>query len=340
MSHKNKYIQLLAKSFLLSIGLTLAACGGGGGGGGDDGIPNATVKYSGNTQPATVDVTTAENIVNAFVTASQENLGGMITGAQITTVQNTFTETQKKLLIEKLKQHALSNVNQNLVVTGIGAFLTGDCAFYDANLSNGTVTSSILSQSPSKVVVKISYNNVCLYNNLNPNNPSYLQLTGDVYSTTTGNLQAGIINTLDLYIPTLTGKFVDISTSQTYVEVFSEQITFIYEDYVNGLPSKITIIDKSDIDSTGTVYRFEVETITINNSTITKLKFYHPDYGWVGYIDNLTYGSCGSLPDGGSITIIGLNAVYTVDITSDANCNYTFSARDTSPTVATPPSVG
>lgn len=315
MNIRNLLKNTFGISFLTALSLTLLACGGGDNpddGNSAGGTPSATVNYTGNNNQANIDETIALDIANAYVTASQENLGGMITGVQITTPQNTFTEAQKKSLIEKLKQHAFATATQDLAVTGIAAFLTGDCAFYDDNLSNGTVTSSILSQSTSKIVVKISYNNVCLYNNLDPNNPSYLQLTGDVYSTTTGDLQAGIINTLDLYIPTLTGKFVDISTSQTYVEVFSEQITFIYEDYIDGFPTKITIIDKSDIDSTGTVYRFEVETVTINNSTITKIKFYHPDYGWIEYIDNLTYGTCGDLPDGGTLTIIGANATATI----------------------------
>lgn len=318
MSYTNKTIRLLAKSFLLSIGLTLVACGGGGGNSGG-GIPSATVSYSGNTNQADIDETSAQDIANTYMAANQENLGGMITGVQVTTPQNTFTEAQKKSLIDKLKQHALATVNQDLAVTGIGAILTGDCAYYDANLSNGSVTSSILSQSPTKVVTKISYNNVCLYN-FDLNNPSYLKLTGDVYSTVTGDLQAGIINTLDLYIPTLTGNFVDVSTGDTYVEIFSEQITFIFEDYdVNGFPTKITIIDKSDINSTGTVYRFEVETVTINNITITKLKFYHPAHGWIEYIDNLTYGTCGDLPDGGTLTIIGANATAVIEPTGDCS---------------------
>ncbi len=49
MSHTNKTIQLSAKAFLLSIGLTLAACGGGGG---DSAYPN--IQYTGTITQATI----------------------------------------------------------------------------------------------------------------------------------------------------------------------------------------------------------------------------------------------------------------------------------------------
>ena len=157
-------------------------------------------------------------------------------------------------------------------------------------------------------------------------------MNGDVYASVSGNLQTGIIDSIKLTIPGLSTKYVDLSVqpNQTLNITLSQNIIFLLGNYVdlvvngevfldnNGnaikVPTDITVIDYTDVESAGTIYRFETIDIIENNIFISsKDRFYHPTVGRIEYVDTLGYsGVCGNLPDSGTLIISTTSTQYTV----------------------------
>ena len=331
MVYINKYLQFLAKAFLLSLASALVACGGGGGGGSpSSNIPASTNTYAGATTQATIDNASAKELNTSYIAANNNNFSGVATGISTTSVQNNIPLDIKYKVFEKLKQDAINVTTLSLnttIITAVSALTGGNCAALapsELNLSNGTLSQTILTQSFSEIVIKFTYNNLCRYNTINS---SYTILSGDIFSTVSGDLQAGIINTLEFIIPGLSINYVDLSTvpSQSFTSVLSQKLVTKLENYVGGFPTKITFTDFTDVDSSGTVYRFENIMITENNITDgIEVRFYHPTIGWIKYEDTLAYNSstcANGAPTGGSFKILSSTTYL---ITPNGDClNYT-----------------
>lgn len=329
MSYSNKIIQFSAKVFLLSLGLTLIACGGGGGGGsGSNGVPASSITYSGNTNPANISAAEAEEIAASFDSSSQQNSSAI---AQTITITNQkLDESSKNELIEKLKQDAIDAVNQsqnNGLVTGAAGDVirAGTCNTNDATLSDGSSISRTTNFSNTEVNVKITYTNLCLYNTVNG---GHLILNGDVYSSIKGNdfLTAGaaVITSITLDIPELTVKHTD-SLGNIITATVSEQYKFVFEYDTNGVISKVTFSAFKNISVNGIVFRFEVEFITIgNNAPSITLKFYHPVHGVITYVSTLAFTCSNGRAESGSLVITGANGSYT--ITPTGACDGSFNA--------------
>lgn len=325
MNIRNPLKNTFGISFLTALSLTLLACGGGGSP--SNGIPASTVTYTGTNTQATVDNTNSEELTTSYIAANKNNYAGVATSVSITNSQNNIPSEVKYSLFEKLKQDAItaaSTLNQNSTVAAVTALTGGNCASLapsELNLSNGTLSQSILSQTANEVVVKISYNNLCQYNSINS---SYTILNGDIYSTVSGNFQTGIIDSLKFIIPGLSVTYVDLSTtpSQSFTSVLSQKLITTLENYdADGFPTKITFIDYTDVDSNGTVYRFENITVTDNNVVGgTEVRFYNPTFGWIVYEDNLVYNNStciNGIPVGGDFRIITSTTTYVVSPNSD-----------------------
>ena len=334
MSHTNKTVRLSAKMFLLSIGLTLVACGGGGGGGNN--IPPAAVKYTGPTSEASVTAATAEEITKAYIEANQENVGGLATGATTSQDQSPLDKRSKNILIEQLKQQVISSLNnKSSIVSGVGVVASGNCTInnVDGITNDGSITGTTYTDTNTEGSGKLSFNSVCLFD---ATENTYAILNGDIYYSARGNLQAGITDSIILNIPRLTVFFKDITTGNSFSETISEYISFIYEYDTNGNLIKLTLTMYSDIDVAGTVYRFEV--IVVSGSLpSTTVKFYHPTYGSVTFVDALTNsGACGNLPDGGDFLILTSTNTYTITPSGTCDNNYTVAVTTVTPTAPAP----
>lgn len=319
MSHSNKSIQIIAKSFLLSLGLTLVACGGGG-----SSTPAAVVGYTGNTSQATIDLAQAEDISNAFFSSNQKNVGGVVAVANIRSTQ-TLDSNSKNTLIEKLKQDALASININSsLVSGAtsSATVNGNCAANGiTSVGDGSSATATTSFSNSEINSTITYNNLCIYEAATG---AYLVLNGIIDASIIGtnllsqsNPTTAVINQIIFSAQNLSVKYTDASDN-TFTVTMTEKYIFSLTYNQDGSLATIDITRYTDFDFNGKVYRFEVE-ITNN---ITKLKFYHPTYGWVEYVSTLTNGCGDGSADGGTLVITGVNASYTV--TPSGSCDGTY----------------
>ena len=320
MLHTNKSIPLIAKSFLLSLGLTLVACGGGG-----SSTPASVVSYSGNTEQATIDLTQAEEISGAFFSSSQKNVGGIVAGANISSAQ-TLDSNSKNTLIEKLKQDALASININSsLVSGAtaSATVTGNCVANGITSvsddgSSATVTANF---NNSEINSTITYNNLCIYE---ASTGAHLVLNGVINASIIGtnlldqnNPSSAVINQIIFSAQNLSVKYTDASDN-SFTVTMTEKYVFSLTYNQDGTLNRIDVTSYTDFDFNGEVYRFEIE--VMNN--ITKLKFYHPSHGWVEYVSTLTNGCNDGYPDGGTLVITGANASYTV--TPSGSCDGTY----------------
>ena len=323
MSHTNKIIQLSAKAFLLSIGLTLVACGGGGGS--SNSIPAAAVNYTGLTDEAVIaSDADAIALTQAFITANQENVGGLLTGATTTSTQQPLDSNAKNFLIKQLKQQALDSLNnKNSIATGAGAIEVGNCVGSVGGITNdGSVTETVFTNTNTEGSGKLTYNNLCRYDAVNN---FYTIINGDVYYTGKGDLQAGIIDSIVLNLPSLTVYFQDITTGYDFTETISEYISFTFTYNGDGSLNTLTLRIYSDIDVAGTVYRFEAIVVSGSSSSAT-IKFYHPTLGSITYVDSFIYSCIGDayMPSGGSFQIItSTPTTYTITPTGACDNTYT-----------------
>ena len=115
MSHTNKTIQLSAKAFLLSIGLTLAACGGGGG---DSAYPN--IQYTGTITQATITDANASDFPVVMLEGSSSSSDANSFGVAIDSnaTQSAQHTAMLNILAEQIKNNVLNrqqNSDNNLV---------------------------------------------------------------------------------------------------------------------------------------------------------------------------------------------------------------------------------
>jgi len=315
-SRKTSTINAKAIGFTIAFAIVgtlflLTGCGGGGGGGVN--LPAAGVPYEGSKTQATLDATTAEAITNDLAGAELEDLSGNATAASTVGISDSDGKALRYAAFERFKQDAFYVLEENLnpSVSGNSHIAVGNCNdLLGASYSNGSASVAVLEQNPSKITVKATYSSLCQTDvGLN----YAVVLNGDMYMVISGsNLDnaSGRIDSLRLYMPSITVAYTDLTVPVTTTATITEDWIMDFTYDVDGFLSGTTFSIGVNVSFNGKVYRFE--SVSDDGLTFTQ-KFYHPDHGYVEITvaGTFTYGSCADpyTPDGGSVTITGSDGV-------------------------------
>ena len=312
-------ISALLKVFFLSLSLTLAACGGGGSGGdGNDGAEDGgsniggndggdsnggggggTATFDGPADPAEIDADNVKEIGQAAGESVEK--ASASTGLPSSPVG---VQMSGSIDIDALNDIVLQSVQQLSMPSGIE--IDGICSSGSVNVpvpDGATVTNSS----------EGTYNNCVL-----PNSSVTIDGSAVIEFNEASNPNAGFTITYNNF--TVTDP---VSGTQTINAVIVCSGTgggctfnsdFVGDDGVTHRVSNVSITG----DGTGT---------SPYTGTAT---FSHGTHGSVDItVSNVTYGSCGSLPDGGSISFTGANGTEgRVDF--DSACSVTGSFKDVS----------
>lgn len=310
MSCTNKIIRLSTKTFLLSLGLTLVACGGGGGGSSPTGIV-----YTGSTDPADVDNTNTQTYSAAIMDGSQdsqENLNNF--GITAITTDGGVNQNKQHAMLSAFVQQVKTDIENNNfggtnLISGATQTITGDCLGKE-----GTITISS-AQTSTSVTVSMTYSSYC---------------TEFVGTTTTisGSLTAVValsgssITSMNITIPHIVMTTANGTT--TYTNEFSGSIAVAFT--AGGELENMTI--SVNFTENGKVYKITSMSYATSNSNITiSGTIYHPDYGYVTFTATEPFALYNDQLCGGTLTVTGVNSNFT--ITADATCeSYTYSGTN------------
>ena len=262
----NKFLTLTSSSVLLLGTLLITGCGSSGGG--DDG-GTSDVTYSGNTSPAAIDATNVEAIGTAAGESVEKAVSIGLPGVTGVVIDNT------------IDMDVINNIVQTIVSrASLPAGVEED--FSELFCTSGTVIGSYPGDPQSGPVdVTITFTNCAVIGA-----PLTFDGVAIWHFNDINNLEAGFsINYKNFKVTdekgqttTINMNMVCTSTGCTYNSDFvgSDGITHRVTDYnIYG-------------DKTSGFY---------GDAT-----FYHGTYGKVFiYVNGITYGSCGFLPDGGTI---------------------------------------
>ena len=326
MTQIHKTIRLSAKTFLLSMGLTLVACGGGGGGGA---TPSAGLPYTGSTSAAIIDDTNTQAIAAGVMDGSSgaSDSVAIVPLAGVVSTASNSTSSKKYLMLSMLVNQVKSTVESNPVnnteiVSAISAppMITSDCPS-----PNDTGSMSFTANgSSTNVSMSMNFNNYCT-------------ISGTESVTTNGSISAMIIGSgLDTNTPSILSMNITVPIiTTTYVDSANNSITTSFAGTMNA-----TFSENGDLASmsvsvnfaeNGVVFKMEGFTYT---ATVTGIAIagtiYHPTLGYVTFetdTNNRFVDYLGQLC-GGTLIITGA-APSTVTITSDSTCStYTYSGTD------------
>ena len=293
------FISRLSIGTILFSSLALFGCSSGGDNGAAAGT-NASISYAGLSSPSAVDVTNAETLTTASGEAVQH--GAESSSSRVLGVEISGSSIDLETLSANLAS-AMATAASPALPTGYT--MTGSCggsvSIPDEQLSSFSATSGPVSFT-------MSYINYC---------------DGSVGAQYTINGQV-LFNYLDIGDPnsgfTIQYKGVTINDG-------SGPVTINMTVDCSGTTSCTIVSDY--IGEDGSIYRvsdisFYGDATTGFNGSAT---FFHPDHGSVSITaSNVTYGSCGSFPDGGSVTASGTTGTAQIDFNSD--CSYVINYDD------------
>ena len=315
MSRTNKTIRLSAKAFLLSMGLTLAACGGGGGGGG---TTYPSIQYSGTTTAATV---TQDNAADFPITMlegstrsdSANTLSIISDNISTQSVQrSTLLKSGTNIIKDSILSALSSNTTTSASVAGITESLTGTCP------TSGTFTATINSSNGSFSGTLI-FNHFCIGTATDSGT-----VHGKITFTGTYHLDVSdnpIYDTLSINMEYV--KFSLKSPSLVYDEEFSGN--FVITQFDGSIENNVlNVTFSSNFKSEGETFR--VENLTFDTSGITTLnlsgRFYHPVHGYIEATTTEPFDIIFGNPTkycSGTLLLTGDGG--TVEFTANADCS-------------------
>jgi hypothetical protein len=308
----NNTIRHSAKYFLLSLGLTLVACGGGGGG-----SSYPSIQYTGETNQATVDETNADEfpvtILEGSTSSSQSNPYAVVTNGDSTkSAQHT---AMLNILTEQIKNDILNNTNKsdNSVVSAATQTANGTCPINPGSL---TVTDN---STQSSLNASFTYDNLCI-GDFNATGLE-VSLHGKIDITGSIDANAQIIYNFTMSIPYM--KMTVRSTRGTFSEEFSGSIAVTFDGTTNNLVTGMTM--STNFQSNGLTFKIENLVVDTSGGTFAiSGRFYHPLYGYVDVTTTEPFDlyTTTNSPDrycSGTMQITGNGGV--IDFTSDANCS-------------------
>lgn len=312
MYHSNKVIRLLAKSFLLSMGLTLVACGGGGG------ESSTGVVYTGSTSQADVDDTNTQTFASAIMDGSQDSQDNLNNLAfAVATDDSTSSQNKQYALLSTLVKQVKNNIeNNNLESPNLVSAATqsqtvqGTCLGKEGSF---TITGT---SSSTGANVSIAYS-------------SYCEAASGFEVTLSGSISAVVvitgseISSMNITIPRLSIIVTDTNTSTTYTNEFSGAISATFTaGVIDSMSVSVNFIEN------GTVYKISGLSYTQSGPDISiSGKIYHPDHGFVNFATTEPFALYNDQLCDGTLEVTGANSNFT--ITADATCeSYTYSGTN------------
>ena len=293
----NKFITLSTSSALLLIGaFFITSCSSGGGGDGD--TPATGTIYTGSTTPAAIDVDNAEVIGKAAGEAVQ--------------IANSSTGLPVGITIDNGIAANLTEINK-IIIANIDALTLPAGVDISADFcSSGTASATDPGSATSGPVdITATFNNCTLIS-------SNTTVSGTVkmHFDDIANTNAGFLITYTNFKVTDANGTTTINMSMVCTS--NASCTF-NSDYVgtDGVTHRVTNFSFFGNASTGF------------NGTAT---FFHGTYGSISITaTNITYGSCGAYPDGGSIAFSSTNGSSgTIIFNSDCSVSGTWNNGVTS----------
>lgn len=316
MSLKNKYHQLSAKSFLLSLGLTLVACGGGNG----DGTGYPDISYGGVTTQATVTPSNAADFPVTMLEGSTSSAeatpyaamvdGGTTQSSQHAAMLYIFTEQVKNNIIAQK-----NNTDNNIVSAATQPPQAGTCA----NPGSYTVTDN---STGNNINASITYDNYCVGNfdgttGLDMTLYGRISFSGSLTQTT-----PLILQTITMSIEYM--KLTVVTAAGTSSEEFSGSLTMTFDGTTNNVVTDMTI--STSFQANGLTYKVEgldivVDTTVTPNTLNISGRFYHPTHGYVVVKTTEPFDLFSTNPDkycSGTMELAGNGGV--IEFTANTDC--------------------
>lgn len=313
MSQSDKFIRLSAKSFLLSLGLTLVACGGGD-------STTATDSYTGITTEATVDATNTESFTTAILDGSQDFQSIPLAVSETDLSKQNKQHALINMLVERVKSTIETDqANSSQVIGAIPETITdGACG--------GTQTLSISSATNST----LTYTDFCNYVDLAQTKK--FTLSGSVSVSTTLNADFTLITAMDMTFNRLSMTLVDTTSGITYSSEFSGSISATFTYNADGTIKDINITTSVTFEENGKVYKLQDMNYTSSFDGLSSIyisgTMYHPDYGFVTFTTTTPFILVDNQLCGGTLYVTGANN-SNVSITVDDTCTtYTYTGVD------------
>jgi hypothetical protein len=270
MISKNSFQTLL---LVIASSTLLIACGGGGGGG-DALSSGSSISFDGNTEPARIDDSNAQEIGEA----AGETVGGANEGSSVPLpfgIELGPVETIESMIPEITELALLYQAPSAVTFDMSNEFCSSGRLIVDLNNTSGSGPATLKMNFTNCVlpgVYNYTYDGraTVVYNDLEDLDAGY-RLTMNNFSISGGPFNQDLVMNYSLVCESVG----DCITSSNYVAS-------------NGYTHQLSEASISGTNSTGL------------DGTAT---FYHEVHGGVTItITNLTFGDCGSMPDGGSIS--------------------------------------
>lgn len=279
---------------LLCISFLISACGGGGGSSLSD---SGGVSYNGSTSPATINEESAEDIGTAAGESVKRAASSSSLPSAISIVENNEID------LSEINELVLNSAT--LALTPSGLNLEGVC-------SSGSISVNEPTQLSGAVTLNFVYSQCKLINsNITANGRATFHYNNY------GDPSSGFSITYTNFRVSQPG--VDTVTLNMHIECVNSSSCTYNSDFVG---------------SDGNTHRVSSFSFTGNASTgyNGSATFYHSRYGRTSIsVNSLTYGSCGSQPDGGSIAFSSTNGTSgTINFNSDCTVSGTWNNGSTS----------
>ena len=292
-------ISRLSITPVLLASLTLFGCGSSGGGDSSSG-PTAAITYSGASVATAIDAANAEELTTTAgeaVKQGADSSSSNVIGVVITDNSDDI-ETLSASLASAMASMSSPNLPTGLVMNGScgGSVSIPDEQLIAFNAESGPVsfTMTYTSYCDASVGAQYTIDGQVVFN------------YDDIADLNSGfSLQYNGVTVNDGSGPITINMTVDCSNQTTCT---------IVSDYVGDDGSTYRI---ADISFSGDA----------TNGFDGSATFYHPDHGSVSIsASNVTYGSCGVFPDGGSIIATGTTGTAQIDFNND--CTYVINYDD------------
>ena len=317
MSCTNKFIRLSAKTLLLSIGLTLVACGGGG----DptnvgDSSPNLTgIVYTGAITQATITDANASDFPVVMLEGSSSSSNANPFGAVIdsNTTQSAQHTAMLNILVEQIKNDILNQQqnSDNSLVSAASLSTPGTCP---KNPGSTTITDNSTSTNLSGSFTYDNYcvgdiafgNEIVLHGRINYSGSLFLSGNDPIFQSMTISIE---------YL-----KMTVRTSTETFSEEFSGSMTLTFDGTISNGITGLTVTTNFQANS----LTYKIENLVIDTSSGLNIsgRFYHPTHGYVDVTTttnfNLVFGSNPEKYCGGSLQLTGSGGV--IGFTADNSC--------------------
>lgn len=311
MSQTNQIKWLSAKVFLLSIGLTLAACGGGGGGG--SAYPN--IQYTGAATEATITDANASDFPVVMLEGSSSSSSSNPFAAAIDSnaTQSAQHTAMLNILAEQIKNDILNQQNtpDNNLVSAATQTTAGTC---QTNPGSVTFTDN---STQSSLNGSFTYDNYCV-GDINFGGEIILHGRMNYSGTLFISGNQPIFQSMTISVEYL--KLTVRTNAETFSEEFSGSMTITFDGTISNNVAGLTVT--TNFQANGLTYKIENLVIDTSSGLNISGRFYHPTHGYVDVTTTTNFTLISTNPDkycGGILQLTGSGGDV-IDFTADGSC--------------------